>query len=138
MVVKRPTHNIVSFSSSQFLISVIFHENSFIKYLRQVIIFQFNLTVIEWGWTLTLGSIVNILATRCDNVIECLNGKDEKGCGLSEYITILIGIFPSFSTSLLIIYGTNFVFPFKGSVYIVRPYIYSFQFYTLSNKTDLK
>ena len=48
--------------------------------------FVFNQTVIP------AGTIVNIKATRCDGVIECGDGSDEKWCGGMElYQTFLTG-----------------------------------------------
>lgn len=49
--------------------------------------YWYNRTVINSS------TIVNILATRCDGIIECLDGQDEKGCGLGLSWTIFIGIF---------------------------------------------
>ena len=37
------------------------------------------------------GVIVNILSTRCDGIFECLSGKDEDGCGIKRWLTILTG-----------------------------------------------
>jgi hypothetical protein len=48
--------------------------------------FQYNQTVIF------AGTIVNIKATRCDGVIECLDDSDEEWCGgMKLYETILTG-----------------------------------------------
>ena len=46
---------------------------------------QYNQTVI------TPGAIVNISATRCDGVVECVNGSDENDCGMKVEKTILAG-----------------------------------------------
>ena len=37
------------------------------------------------------GVIVNILSTRCDGISECLDAKDEYGCGIKRWLTILAG-----------------------------------------------
>ena len=47
--------------------------------------FQYNQTAIASG------SIVNIRATRCDAIIECMDALDEKGCGMDVDETILVG-----------------------------------------------
>ena len=47
--------------------------------------FQYNQTAIASG------SIVNIRATRCDAIIECMDALDEKGCGMEVDETILVG-----------------------------------------------
>ena len=39
------------------------------------------------------GTIVYIMATRCDGVPECRNGSDEKGCGFNKFVTVLLGKF---------------------------------------------
>ena len=39
------------------------------------------------------GTIVYIMATRCDGVPECRNGIDEKGCGFNKFVTVLLGKF---------------------------------------------
>ena len=47
--------------------------------------FQYNQTAIASG------TIVNIRATRCDAIIECMDALDEKGCGMEVYESILVG-----------------------------------------------
>ena len=49
-------------------------------------IYLYNQTVINSS------TIVNILATRCDGIVECLDGKDERDCGLGLRWTIFTGM----------------------------------------------
>ena len=46
---------------------------------------QYNVTLIP------AGTIVQTLATRCDNTIECWDAKDEKGCNQNPLDTFVIG-----------------------------------------------
>ena len=45
-----------------------------------------NVTVIAHG------TIVHILATKCNGVKECWNGIDEDNCGFDTYISFLMGM----------------------------------------------
>ena len=47
--------------------------------------YQYNFPVIAQG------AIVNISATRCDGIDECVNGSDENDCGMKVEKTILAG-----------------------------------------------
>ena len=38
------------------------------------------------------GTIVHILATKCNGVKECWNGIDEVNCGFDTYISFLMGM----------------------------------------------
>ena len=44
-----------------------------------------NVTIINKG------TIVKILATRCDGIPECKDGIDEENCGFSTFETIFTG-----------------------------------------------
>ena len=46
---------------------------------------QYNITLIP------AGTIVQTLATRCDNTIECWDAKDEKGCSQNAFDSFVIG-----------------------------------------------
>ena len=48
---------------------------------------QYNFPVI----VIAQGAIVNISATRCDGIIECVNGSDENDCVMKVEKTILAG-----------------------------------------------
>ena len=48
--------------------------------------YTYNQTVINSS------TIVNILATRCDGIVECLDGEDERDCGLGLRLTFFIGM----------------------------------------------
>ena len=62
-----------------------------------------SLPVMSTVWNLTIhdfmnqtviaqGTIVNIRATRCDGIVECMGGSDEKDCGMQVDETILAGM----------------------------------------------
>ena len=40
---------------------------------------------------ITRGTIVEIMATKCDGIPECLYGTDEKYCGFSGFLTLFMG-----------------------------------------------
>ena len=40
---------------------------------------------------ITRGTIVEIMATKCDGIPECLYGTDEKYCGFSAFLTLFMG-----------------------------------------------
>ena len=46
---------------------------------------EYNVTLIP------AGTIVQTLATRCDNTIECWDAKDEKGCSQNAFDSFVIG-----------------------------------------------
>ena len=54
----------------------------------------YNQTIYEYVYNATVimeGVIVNILSTRCDGISECLDAKDEYGCGIKRWLTFLAG-----------------------------------------------
>ena len=52
----------------------------------------YNITKYVSEAVIARGTIVTILATRCDGIVECMGGLDEKGCGMEVDKTILAGM----------------------------------------------
>ena len=80
---------LVSKSSNYECISPIFNKDSAIVLSK-----EWKDNYYYYGGNLTTfgkGTLVRILATKCDGHEECLNGTDEANCGLNAIKTIFIG-----------------------------------------------
>ena len=58
---------------------------------------------------ITRGTIVEIMATKCDGIPECFNGTDEKYCGFSAFFTLFMGNICTNSYFLKVLESTSLI-----------------------------